>query len=79
MKWKKRVKAHGYLNAIVLHGNDFKNLQAASYHNIKDARDRKQKFYTFIEKEFPLVKYVNWYNCITKKFSHRVYKKDFFN
>jgi hypothetical protein len=77
MKWRKGYKAYGYLNAIVFHGTDFNHLAAASYHNIKDSEVMKKKFYQFAQTQFPLVKYINWYNAITKKFSHRVYKKDF--
>jgi hypothetical protein len=77
-RWRKGYKPHGYLNAIVFHGEDLQHLQAASYHTIKDSTAKKQKFYRFAEEKFPLVKYVNWYNCVTKQFTCRVYKNEFF-
>lgn len=78
MKWRKGYKAYGYLNAIIFHGTDPQNLQAASYHNIKDTPGKMQKFYRFAEGKFPKIQYVNWYNAITKKFSRQVKKKKFF-
>ena len=77
VKWRKGYKARGYLNAVVFHGTDLKQLQAASYHNIKDSDTMKKKFFRFALQQFPLVRYVNFYNSITKKYSFRVYRQNF--
>lgn len=65
-----------YLNAIIicnppdpLSGNG-----GLKYHKIINTPEKMQKFLTFAMK-FPTAQYVNFYNCSTEKYSHRVYFK----